>query len=323
MHTARSLHQPTYRREIERYITVTCLRWKIRRADIDDIVQEAWAEILDSVASFRPEKGTVVQWACGVGRHVIHRYLRDRVLYLEHFSEYHPNVDDHPSPEPTPEGCVQGKQAAQDVAHARCALSPKQDAVLEMHVLDNLTHGEIGAVLRMSEAASQKCFQRACNRMAECVTVDLWAVMPPDLASCNDSSPRKDAPMSRRIEEWSHYAGQIVALLLLFFVPLTTTQSRFHAWIERDITKGTSLQNNAMYTFDKRVFVHDEPTARHDAPARKPEPASLPSVRDVSTATRTQGKPSLVWQLSPLPPHKHGAPTKSYRQRAWREPQIR
>ncbi|HRI71537.1 MAG TPA: hypothetical protein PK156_45195, partial [Polyangium sp.] len=139
---------------------------------------------------------------------------------------------------------------------------------------------------------------------------ELLSVMPPFLTSCNEPSSGKDFVSSNengsRWTERSHYAsqilGSIVALLLL--VPACfEPQSR--ATLTEDARVLGAVQNAVMYSSDELSKVQDEPAVLQDAPTGKPEPASLTSVRDVSTPTKSRDKQTYVQDLAPLPPYKH------------------
>lgn len=286
--------------DIVNYVTARCRPYRVTRVDVEDIVQEAWAEILASVATFRPEKGSFGQWARGVARNVIRRYLRNARRYAERFSEYHSDMDEHPAPEPSPERCAQQQRA---ISCAAVTLSARQAEVLVFHAVDGMTHGDIAEELGGSIASIEKCFQRSRDRVAECFADEVLSVMPPFLTTCNES--RSSTPY--RWPEWSHYTGQITtailaALLALLFLP---AKSHPHASAIGEIHTGSVVQEDAIYRADKHPVVQDEPAAHRDAPVVKPEPASLPSVPVVVTPTRPVDKRTPPRDLAPLPPYKH------------------
>lgn len=291
------------RKEIAKYVHKLCRVWKVSRGEVNDIVQDAWAAILASTASFRPDKGTVNQWACGVARNVTRRHIRDAKRYAERFSEYHPNVDNHAAPEPTPEECVQLKEAHCTLSKAVEELSSQQTKVLIAHVVHDLSHGDIGENLGITEAASQKCYQRARNHMAECLDDEALCVMPPAATNCNDVSlPNGATSQWLDPNKWSHYSGQIAAAIIAFllFVPSNRT-AQLPASITGRIQTTARL---AMYRFDNQNLASDKPAVYPNVPMGKPEPASLPSVRAVSTPTTVKDKPLYIQQSVPLPPYK-------------------
>jgi len=277
----------------------------VNRSDVNDIVQEAWAEILTSIGSFRPEKGTFNQWACGVAHHVTCRYIRDAKRYAERFSEYHPNVDEHASPEPTPERCVQLKQTSCRLSSAAQGLKDRPAKVLMLHALDDRSHKEIAAALEITEDASQKCYQRARDNMAQCMADEALCVMPALETSCNDCVPANDGVWQWiRPGQWAHYSGQISAAIIAFllFIPSNRLEQQQRASITGSIRTAAQL---AMYRFDKQKSATDKPVVYPDPMADKPQPTFLPGVRAVSAPTRFTDKPTYTSRSAPLPPYQH------------------
>lgn len=303
-----------HRDDIVKYVTVLCQLWKVSFEHVDDIVQEAWAEILASVDSYQPDKGTLNQWACGVARNVTLQHIRNAQQYAEHFSEYHPNVDDHASSEPSPERCMQLKQAHCTLSKALEKLSPQQTKVLIFHVVNKLSHSEIGEKLGISEAASQKCYQRALDRMAQCIAGEALCVMPLGGTSCNDISVPNDAS-SQWIDwgKWSHYSGQIAAAVIAFLLLLPSNRApQPHASITGRIQTAARL---AMYRFDKQYLASDKPTVYVNVLTGKPEAVSLPSVPAASTPTTVVDKPAPLPLFVPLPPRIYPPNSHDHRPR--------
>lgn len=301
----RSYRYPPFCDDIVALVHREARRRHIRAVDIPDLVQDVVAAIVASMHNYRPELGTFPQWAYGLACNMLAVDARQRTRINAHFDMFHPDMHEIAAPAPVPERCVELKEAACDIARCMATLSPLQAEVLVMHGVDDMKHHEIATVLRISEASSQKCYQRARNKMAECVTVELVVVIPPYPVACDDASvPRKGASKSRFFEESSHYALQISTMLVVLFLA-AIAKPQLRTWIEGEIHDGASSQNNAMYTVDKHVFARDERAVRSDTPPGKPEPAPLPSVRAVPKPTRTQGKPVHGWSPSSLPPYNH------------------
>jgi RNA polymerase sigma-70 factor, ECF subfamily len=302
--------EPTFVDSITNYIVVTCHRYRVRRVDIFDVVQTALTKIFASVGSFRPEKGTFDTWARGVARNVIRRHLRDTKRHGACFSEYHLDVDDYATHAPSPERCVQRKQAQCLISNAMKSLTAEQASVVVLFDIDELSHKEIGNDLDISEGASHMCHKRAHKRLARCLDRDLLSVMPPGLTGCDEPASFDEFVSSNetgsRWHEWSHYKGQIVAtmLALLPFVP-SCMEHQVHSLTKGDARVLGHVENVAMYRSDKHVDVQDEPAVLRDAPSVKPAPASLPSVRTVFAPTMSPDKRTYVQDLAPLPPYKH------------------
>ena len=298
------LEQPTFREGIANYVASKCRRYRVPRVDVDDLTQEALSNILDKLSTFQPEKSEFEQWARGIAWNVIREYLRKAKLYFALFTEYHPNVYDYEAQEPSPERCARRNQACCAITNAAGNLSSQEVNVIVLHVVKDMSHGEVGHELKMSESASQKCYQRALDQLALCMSGEAFSVMPPFVTGCNE--PVSSNKIGSRLTERSHYTGQIVATILAFlmFVP-SCLEPQTH-----DSTTGETrvlgpIQTVVMYRSDEHLDVHDEPRVYRDAHSVKPEPASLPSVRDVSTPTRHADKQTYVQPYARLPPYKH------------------
>lgn len=297
------VEEPTFRNCIESYVENTCRQYRVRTQDVDDLVQETLTNIITSIDSFRPEDGEFEPWAKGVALNVIRRYMRDAKRYFDRFSEYYPNVHDYPSHECSPELCAQRKQARSSISSGLQNLTAKQVFVVVSFDVYDASYADIGEELGISAGASQQCHERALNKLARCIPHDLLSVMPLDLAGCDE--PISSNENGSRWTERSHYAsqviGSIVALLLL--VPACfEPQSR--ATRTEDARVLGSSKNAAMHSSDQPSDVHDEPVVHRDAPSVKPEPASLTSVRAVSTPAKVIDKRADVEDLAPLPPYK-------------------
>jgi RNA polymerase sigma factor (sigma-70 family) len=305
--------EPTFVASITNYVTVTCHRYRVRHADVEDVVQEALTKIVARIATFRPEKGAFDAWARGVALNVIRRYSRDANRHGEHFSEHYPNVDDYATHEPSPERCAQRKQAWSSISNAMVKLTAQQVNVLVSFDVHDMSHKEIGTKLNIPEAASHMCHKRAHKRLARCLDRELLSVMPPFLTGCNDPGSSNEFISSNEIgsrwTERSHYTGQVVAAILAFLAFVPSNQApQMHASTTGEARVLGPVQNAVMYRSDERVEVRDEPAVHRDAPSGKPEPASLPSVRTVSAPTRSGDKQTYVQQPETLPPYK---PTES------------
>jgi len=305
------VHERTFRESIETFVRATCCKYRVKRANVEDIEQEAFAQIMASIASFQPEKGEFDKWSRGVARNVILRHLRDAKRYSENFSEYHSNMDEHPAPAPSPERCVQRLQARWRLSSAADGLSEKQAEILMLHAVDGLSHKDIGSELEITEGASQKCYQRARNRMAQCIAKDAHCVLPPVETSCNDvSAPNGAASQWRDPGKWSHYSGQIAAAIIAFLMFVTSNSAvQQRASITGKIPTGSYA---AMYQHDKHIVALDKLVAYRAVPMAKPEPASLPSVRAVPLPKRFVGKPTPV--KLPVPTYEPAAPPILHRQ---------
>lgn len=296
------VEEPTFREGIEHYVTTKCRRLNVPPFDIEDLAQEAMTHIIAKLSTFQPEKSEFEQWARGIALNVIREYVRKAKLYFALFT--HANVYDYAAQEPSPERCARRNQALCAIEGAAQGISLKQAQVFVLHTVHDMSHKDIGQKLRITESISQKDYQRARDHLALCLSDKAFSVMPPSLTSCNE--PVSFNKNGSRWTERSHYAGQIVATIiaLLPFVP-ACIEPQMRASVTEEARVLGHVQNVVMYRYDKLNDVHDEPAVHRDAPRVKLEPASLTSVRAVSTPTRPVDKRTPPRDLAPLPPYKH------------------
>lgn len=316
MHAAQWIEEFAFRDDIVNYVTNLCRRYRIKRPDVDDLVQEVLTAIVASVAKYQPEKGAFDKWARGIARNIIYRYLRDKTRYAAMFCEVHPNVDEYAAPESSPESSMQATQARRRLSSAANCLTEKQAEILMLHVVDDMSHKDIATKLKTTEEASQKCYQRARNRMAQCIAGEARCVMPTVETSCNAISVPNDAT-SQWFDpsKWSHYSGQIAAAIIAFlmFVP-SNSAMQARASITGKIPTAGGI---AMYQRDKQFCTSDKLVVSPNVPMGKLEPATLPSVHVVPARTKFVGKPTPVQPSVPEPsftptvrPVGHRRPTK-------------
>jgi RNA polymerase sigma factor (sigma-70 family) len=297
------LKEPTFRKGIANYVTAKCRRYRVPRVDVDDLTQEALINILAKLSTFQSEKSEFEQWARGIAWNVIREYLRKTKLYFALFTEYHQNVYDYAAQEPSPERCARRKQAQCAITIAAEKLSSRQIEVITLHAVDDMSHRDIAGELCISEAMSQKDYQRGLNHLALCISDEAFSVMPPFVTGCDE--PVSFNENGSRLTERSHYAGQIVATILAFltFVP-SCLEPQNHASTTDETRVLGAMQNDVMYRSDERVKVRDEPVVFRDAPSVKPETASTPSVHNVPTTAKVGDKRTHLQDLAPIPPFK-------------------
>jgi RNA polymerase sigma factor (sigma-70 family) len=297
------LEEPTFRDGIAKYVTVTCRLYGVPRQEVDDLVQEALTKIVTLIGSFRADDGEFDQWAKGVALNVIRRHLRTVKRYVHRFFGYYPNVDDYAASDPSPEHCARQNQARCAIEDATKGISSQQTQVFILHAVHEMSHVEIGRKLCISEAMSQKDYQRARKHLALCISSEAFSVMPPFVTGCDE--PVSFNKNGSRWTERSHYTGQAVAAILAFltFVPLNQTP-QMRASMTGDARVLGHVQNVVMYRSDERAAVHDEPAVFRDAPTGKPEPASRPSVHNVPTPAKVGDKRTDLQDLAPIPPFK-------------------
>lgn len=287
------VEQPVFRAEIAKYVAAVCRQFSVKRQDVDDLVQEVLTEVVASIGKYQPEKSPLDKWARGVARNVIYRYLRDAMRFVARFSENHPNANEYAAAGPSPEWCVRRLQARCQLSNATNGLTEEQWQVFMLYVIDDMSHAEIGKELGISEAASQKRYQRARDHLAHCIKTSALSVMPPVETSCKDATSSNHGEWQwLQPEKLSHYTGQITGAIIAFLLFFPTN---------RAVQPGASITSNAllgsesvMYRDDKLPRIPDKLVVCPDIPKGKPTPVSLPSIRAVSAPKRLVDKPVPV-----------------------------
>lgn len=303
---------PTFVTSITNYVTTICRAYRVRRADVFDVAQEALTNIFAHVGSFRPERGKFEAWARGVAWNVIRRHLRHAKRHGNRFSEYHPNIDEYATHTPSPELCMQREQARYAISNAMETLTTQQASVVVLFDIDDLSHQEIGNDLGISEAASHTCHKRAHKRLAKCLDRELLSVMPPFLTRCDNpvSFNEKDSRWSER----GHYIVQVsAAIMAVFFMSWQMSSSTAYEPVTSEARVLGPTKNASMSRHDEHVDVRDELKVLRDAPSEKPLPVQMTSVRDISTPAKRVDKPTYVPEYVPRLSYKHESSTVDYR----------
>jgi len=303
---------PAFVASITNYVTAICRAYRVRRADVFDVAQEALTKIFANVDSFRPEKGSTFDaWARGVALNVVRRHARHARRYGTRFSEYHPQIDDYATHAPSPEQCAQRKEARCAISNAMANLTANQASAVVFFDIDDMSHIEIGNDLGISEAASHKCHKRGREKLAQCLDRELLSVMPPVLTYCENpvSFNAKDS----RWPETSHYIVQIAAAFLAVFWVSAQMSLTTYEPTTSDAQFIAPTQNAAMGSTDKHADVPDELVVLRDAPSGKPEPVQVTKVRDTSTPAKIADKHTYVPEYVPRLSYKHESSAVDYR----------
>lgn len=318
--------------DIVKYATCLCYRYHVRPPDSDDLVQDVLTAVVASSDTYQSEKGPFDKWARGVTRNIIYGHLRKTEQFLALFSQYHANAEDCAATGATPESSLQQMQTQHRMSIAVDSLSDRQFQVLTLRAVAGKSHREIAEELSITVAASEKCYQRVCARLAQCVTEEIRCAVPLVETSCNESPPLNDGVslgidrgslplncgVSQRIAwgKWSHYSAQISAAILAFlmFVPSSPAVQARASITGKIPTDGRIV----MCRFDKQNVISDKPAAYPNVPLGKPQAATLPSVRAVFTPTRFGVKPTRVQPVVPEPSFKDSSPPSINQPSLWR-----
>lgn len=215
-----SLDIRALRRDIVTHITTQRHRFQVNEPDVEDLAQSAMLTAVASLKTYCPERGDFRGWVFGIVHKVLCRHARDVMRYNARFSDAHHDSDAYAAPEPSPEQYVQRHEAQRELIHAAEKLDPKHCTVFTLHAIDDLAHADIGRALGMSETATQKCYQRTRNKLAECIENDLID-MPLVVMGCQDKSFAPRASPWSWVYRGTHYTGQIAALVVIGWLALT------------------------------------------------------------------------------------------------------
>jgi RNA polymerase sigma-70 factor (ECF subfamily) len=149
-----------YRRHIE---MVT--RFLARRVDdpqlVADLVADVFVAVLDSAHTYRADRGTETEWLYGVARNTLsaHRRRAARQKNLEHRIAGRRLLDaDDVS---RLEDRIDAEKPARRVLAAMADLPDSERAVLELVVIDELSVGEVAAVLGIRQGTARVRLHRA------------------------------------------------------------------------------------------------------------------------------------------------------------------
>ncbi|MCB9796435.1 MAG: RNA polymerase sigma factor [Alphaproteobacteria bacterium] len=129
------------------------------RAEAREVVQDCFLDLLLLAPRWQP-RGTVDAW---LTRSAARKALRRRSRLWRLFSTHHAPAW---SP-PDPDEALIGSRAGRRLEEALTRLSPKQRAVLTLHVDQGLAPSQIAALLGMSAGAARVTLHRARTTLSE------------------------------------------------------------------------------------------------------------------------------------------------------------
>ena len=149
-------HEPWLRGLIERKYSVGI--------DIDDIVQEAYAHLieLDSVAGIRSPRSYFAQIARNL---IVSQFRRARIVSIEAMAEL--DQLDTPDDSPLPDQQTAARQELREVAGAIAALPPKCREVFVLRKVEGLSQREAAQRLGVTESTIEKQLGRGVRRLMD------------------------------------------------------------------------------------------------------------------------------------------------------------
>lgn len=128
----------------------------------DDVVQEAWLTAIRRLWAFDPEKGSFLNWLCGIASNSARNAVRARHRLRQRVRSLNPS-DDSPSARADPAAI----EKAERVAVALAALPDHYEALLRAKYLDGMTVAQIGAARGESPKAVESLLTRARQAFRE------------------------------------------------------------------------------------------------------------------------------------------------------------
>lgn len=139
------------------------LRYAGNRDDAEEIFHDALMKVYKSIAGFKGES-SLKTWICRIGVNTALDFLRKRksALMLEHISDSVLEISDTDVEQ---EVSFEAEMAMKLLSH----LSINQQIIINMYVIDDMSHREIAQQLNISEEASRAQYSRAKRALANLV----------------------------------------------------------------------------------------------------------------------------------------------------------
>lgn len=140
-----------------------CLRYTQNREDAEEIFHDAMMKVYRSIASFKGDS-KLKTWICRIGVNTALDFLRKKknALLIEHISDHVLEIKETDIEHEV-------SLAAETAMHLLKQLSVNQQIIINMFVIDEMSHREIATQLNISEDASRAQYSRAKRALAELV----------------------------------------------------------------------------------------------------------------------------------------------------------
>jgi RNA polymerase sigma-70 factor, ECF subfamily len=135
------------------------------RQRAEDAVQETFAAVWRSAASYRPERGAAAPWLYAVARNAVIDRLRAR-------SEPAAEAPDLPSSEPGPADRAESSFVAWRVHRALEELPPKEREVIELAYWSGMSQSEVAEYLHIPLGTVKTRTRSALSRLSEILEGD-------------------------------------------------------------------------------------------------------------------------------------------------------
>ena len=144
-----------------------CMRYAQNREDAEEIFHDALMKVFRSLDSFKGDS-KLKTWISRIGVNTALDFLRKKknALLVEHISDYALEIKDSDVEQDI-------SLEAETAMKMMSQLSTNQQIIINMFVVDEMSHKEIAMQLNISEEASRAQYSRAKRALADLVTKKL------------------------------------------------------------------------------------------------------------------------------------------------------
>jgi RNA polymerase sigma-70 factor, ECF subfamily len=149
------------------FLMSVCMRYAGNREDAEEIFHDSLMKAYANIGKFKGDS-SLKTWINRIGVNTALDFLRKQksALMVEHISDQVLEVQD------TDIETEVSLEAETAMKLLRC-LSTNQQIIINMYVIDDMSHKEIAAKLNISEEASRSQYSRAKRALAELVKIKL------------------------------------------------------------------------------------------------------------------------------------------------------
>lgn len=144
-----------------------CMRYAGNREDAEEIFHDSFVKIFKNISSFKGESG-LKTWMCRIGINTALDHLRKqkKALFLGHISE---QMSDIPDPDIPVEVSIEAETAMKLLK----AMPVNQQVIINLFVIEEMSHREIAEQLNITEEASRVQLSRAKKALANVLNTKL------------------------------------------------------------------------------------------------------------------------------------------------------
>jgi RNA polymerase sigma-70 factor (ECF subfamily) len=155
-------------RQHTKRVYAICYRFTGTDGEAQDITQEVFLRIFQTIGSFRAGEGSFVVWLTRLTRNLlIDHYRRGKMQRVtDSIDDQLAVLEEHSSPESRTESLVEGREASEILQGALQKLSPDLREAVILRDLQELEYREIAEVLRVPEGTVKSRLNRGRAELA-------------------------------------------------------------------------------------------------------------------------------------------------------------